>query len=104
MHARWPAAQNIYHTYTQYTLTFSVFSPFLPSQILTLITVVTAFVYPTVWVLGEEGLQAFDINVETGLTVVADLIGKVVFGLYLHFAVLGAEEEDAEGAEKTSLV
>jgi len=29
---------------------------------------------------------------------------QVVFGLYLLFAVLGAEEEDAEGAEKTSLV
>merc|ERR1711939_236606 len=72
--------------------------------VLTLITIVTAFVYPTVWVLGEEGLEAFDINVETGFTVMADLVGKIVFGLYLLFAVLGAEEEDAEGAEKTSLV
>jgi bacteriorhodopsin len=72
--------------------------------ILTLITIATAFVYPTVWVLGEEGLAAFDINVETGVIVMADLMAKVVFGLYLLFAVLGAEEEDAEGAEKTSLV
>jgi len=73
-------------------------------QILTLITIITAFVYPTLWVLGEEGLEAFDINVETGVTVMTDLIAKVVFGLYLLFAVLGAEEEDGEGAEKTSLV
>ena len=29
---------------------------------------------------------------------------QVVFGLYLLFSVLGGEEEDAEGAEKTSLV
>jgi len=72
--------------------------------ILTLLTICTAFAYPAVWVLGEEGLEAFDINVETGVTVMADLVGKVVFGLYLLFAVLGAEEEDSEGAEKTSLV
>jgi len=72
--------------------------------VLTLITLITGFVYPTVWVLGEEGLEAFDINVETGVTVMSDLVGKVVFGLYLLFSVLGGEEEDAEGAEKTSLV
>ena len=47
-------------------------------QILTLITIITAFVYPTLWVLGEEGLEAFDINVETGVTVMTDLIAKVV--------------------------
>ena len=29
---------------------------------------------------------------------------QVVFGLYLLFSVLGSEDEDAEGAEKTSLV
>ena len=46
-------------------------------QILTLITIITAFVYPTVWVLGEEGLEAFDINVETGVTVMSDLVAKV---------------------------
>ena len=46
-------------------------------QILTLITIATGFVYPTVWVLGEEGLEAFDINVETGVTVMADLMSKV---------------------------
>ena len=50
---------------------------FLSLQILTLITIITGFVYPTVWVLGEEGLQAFDINVETGVTVMSDLVGKV---------------------------
>ena len=44
----------------------------VPGQILTLITIATCFVYPTVWVLGEEGLQAFDINVETGVIVMAD--------------------------------
>ena len=47
-------------------------------QILTLLTICTAFVYPAVWVLGEEGLEAFDINVETGVTVIADLVGKVL--------------------------
>ena len=51
-------------------------------QILTLITIATAFVYPTVWVLGEEGLAAFDINVETGVIVMADLMAKVS-SLYL---------------------
>jgi len=50
---------------------------FCGGQILTLITIVTGFVYPTVWVLGEEGLEAFDINVETGVTVMADLMSKV---------------------------
>ena len=50
---------------------------FSGGQILTLITIVTGFVYPTVWVLGEEGLEAFDINVETGVTVMADLMSKV---------------------------
>jgi len=45
---------------------------------LTLLTICTAFVYPAVWVLGEEGLEAFDINVETGVTVMADLVGKVL--------------------------
>jgi len=45
---------------------------------LTLLTICTAFVYPAVWVLGEEGLEAFDINVETGVTVIADLVGKVL--------------------------
>jgi bacteriorhodopsin len=49
----------------------------VPGQILTLITIATCFVYPTVWVLGEEGLQAFDINVETGVIVMADLMAKV---------------------------
>merc|ERR1711966_533883 len=72
-------------------------------QLLTIITIVSAFVYPTIWVLGEEGLEAFDINVETGLTVLTDLVAKVVFGLYLLFAVLG-DGDDEEGAEKTSLV
>ena len=72
-------------------------------QLLTIITIVSAFVYPTIWVLGEEGLEAFDINVETGMTVLTDLVAKVVFGLYLLFAVLG-DGDDEEGAEKTSLV
>lgn len=44
---------------------------------MTLITIITGFVYPTVWVLGEEGLEAFDINVETGVTVMSDLVAKV---------------------------
>ncbi len=44
---------------------------------MTLITIATAFVYPTVWVLGEEGLAAFDLNVETGIIVMADLLAKV---------------------------
>jgi hypothetical protein len=55
-------------------------------QVLTLITIITGFVYPTVWVLGEEGLEAFDINVETGVTVMSDLVGKVralVWGVFV---------------------
>ncbi|EKX47260.1 hypothetical protein GUITHDRAFT_106708 [Guillardia theta CCMP2712] len=73
-------------------------------QVLVMILLVSFIVYPTVWVLGEEGLQAISINMESGLYVLVDLVSKIVFGLYLLFAVLGSEEQDSEGAEKTSLV
>ena len=34
---------------------------------------------------------------QSGLYVLVDLVSKIVFGLYLLFAVLGSEEQDSEG-------
>ena len=35
-----------------------------PLQVLVMILLVSFIVYPTVWVLGEEGLEAISINME----------------------------------------
>ena len=89
-----------------------------PLQVLVMILLVSFIVYPTVWVLGEEGLEAISINMEvtqlrhflglftclqSGLYVLVDLVSKIVFGLYLLFAVLGSEEQDSEGTPSSLL-
>jgi len=74
-------------------------------QILVLMVLISWCVYPIVWVLGEEGLEAINVNAEVAFVVLADLVSKIGYGLYLIFAVLPSSEEEGEGGqEKTSLV
>nr|AHH02131.1 protein 104 [synthetic construct] len=70
---------------------------------LIVLTAISWCVYPIVWVLGSEGLAAVHIDVEVGLICLADLVSKVVFGLYLVFSV-NVGDNGGDSAEKTSLV
>lgn len=111
---RCTAKQRSQATPTQRDFRYLVLLVYLahPLQVLVMILLVSFIVYPTVWVLGEEGLEAISINMEvtqlrhslrlftclqSGLYVLVDLVSKIVFGLYLLFAVLGSEEQDSEG-------
>jgi len=74
-------------------------------KVLIAITFISWCIYPIMWVLGAEGLNVISIDFEVGLICLADIVSKLGFGFYLMFAVLDpAKSEDAESAERTSLV
>jgi bacteriorhodopsin len=74
------------------------------SRTLLLLLLIPFCAFPVLWVLGEEGLEVFPISYEVGFSCIADMVCKVVYGLYLLLSVLPQEEDALEGAEKTSLV
>lgn len=73
-------------------------------RILLLLLLLPFCAFPVLWVLGEEGLEVFPISYEVGFGCIADIVCKIVYGLYLLLSVLPREEQELEGAEKTSLV
>lgn len=72
-------------------------------NILALLLLLSWLVYDTVWVLGEEGLGAISISLEVGFVVLADLVSKIAYGLFLIFVVL-PQKEEGSSEEETSLV
>mmetsp|Transcript_18448 Transcript_18448/g.37458 ORF Transcript_18448/g.37458 Transcript_18448/m.37458 type:complete len:102 (+) Transcript_18448:70-375(+) len=79
-------------------------NPLAPSlNILALLLLLSWAVYDTVWVLGEEGLGAMSVSLEVGFIVLADIVSKIAYGLYLIFVVL-PQKEEGSAEEETSLV
>jgi len=67
------------------------------TRTLGLILAISWSVYPILWIVGSEGTGALGLSQEVAITVLTDLVSKVVFSLLVVYWTSGDEQKQNKG-------